>query len=204
MTSLADFMVSDPLGQFAKVKEIRRQYESDYTMGADFWIRFREGIEEAIKRGPSRSTLATVHENAKNNRGAQYKSASDGFERFWGRRKLEVVAHPKPATWQHGRLRVRVNPEWILDINGSTFVVKLHLKERLRLDQRLANPLLHLLAQHFGPSVGGPPVAILDVHRGKVFKQNRAHQDLDTVVNMQAAAFVAGWEAIDRTVPRVA
>jgi len=35
MTRFADFVVTDPLGQMTKVREIRRQYEQPYKPGGD-------------------------------------------------------------------------------------------------------------------------------------------------------------------------
>lgn len=193
MTRFADFVVADPLGQLARLRDVRRQYERPYRPSEDFWSRWRDQVE-AIHRGAgSRNDLPVVATEAKDNRTEQYASACDGYSRFWGRKQLEVVAHPRPAEWTYQSLTVRVNPEWVLRVNGTDYVVKLHLKRDLTLNQRLANPLLHLLDTRFGPLRDGPPVAIVDVHRGKLWKQSAAVPGIDAVLQMQAAAFLAGW-----------
>ncbi len=196
MTRFGDFVVSDPLGQLAKVREIRRQYEQGYSPSADFWSRWREDVEKNHRRGGGRELLRQVSAGAKDNRAEQYQSACKGYERFWGRKTIEFVGLPKPATWTHDRLQVRVNPEWLLRINGVDTIVKLHLKEKLTLTQRVANPLLYLLDRHFGPSIGGPAIALLDVHRGKLWQQRTDGRDIEPVLHMQAAAFVAGWDQL--------
>jgi hypothetical protein len=197
MTRFADFVATDPLGQLSKVREVRRQYEQQYRPGGDFWSRWREGIETVHRRGGGRSELDQIGGNAKDNRGEQYVSACQGYAKFWGRKHLEIASYPKPATWVHGGLHVRVNPEWVLTVNGQPVTIKLHLKDKLPLNQRLANPLLHLLDQHFGAAIGGPAVAILDVHRGKLWRPTTASTGLDAVLRMQAAAFMAGWIELD-------
>lgn len=174
MTRFADFVVSDSMGQFTKVKEVRRQYEKPYVPSADFWSRWREGVEDIHRRSGTRDHLTKVSEEALHNRADQYESACLGYGRFWGRKRIEVLGSPKPSIWTHGRLQVRVNPEWLLRINGKDTVVKLHLKERLQLNQRLANPLLHLLQMHFGTAGATPALALLDVHRGKRGRRNRS------------------------------
>ena len=201
MTRFADFVVTDPLGQMAKVREVRRQYEQPYKQGADFWSRWREDVEKLHRTGGSRDDLAPIGKKAKDNRVEQYTSACAGYAKFWGRKTLRVVGHPKPAIWTHDRLQVRVNPEWILEINGRQSVVKLHLKERLVLNQRLANPLLGLLGMHFGSAVGGPDVAILDVHRGRLLRPTSGLAGMGTVLHMQAAAFLAGWTDLELPAP---
>jgi len=195
MTRFADFVVSDSIGQFTKVKEVRRQYEQPYTPSGDFWSRWREGVEDVHRRHATRDELAKVGESALHNRAEQYESACAGYAKFWGRKHLEVVGTPKPVLWTHGRLQVRVNPEWIMRVNRTETVVKLHLKEKLQLNQRLANPLLHLLHMNFGS--GGRSVALLDVHRGKLWTKATFDDGLVTVLQMQAATFIAGWEALE-------
>ncbi len=101
-----------------------------------------------------------------------------------------------PVLWKPGRLTVRVNPEWRLRIDGSDVIVKLYLKRDRPLTQRLANPLIALLDLHIVPSIEGAEVVLLDVHRGKPFRRTRASAGMRTVLGMQAAAFIAGWDAI--------
>lgn len=198
MTSFGQFCAAaDPLGQLSKVREIRRRYEQDYTPGGDFWSRWREAVEDIHARDGGREELAGLGQRAQANRGPQYVSASAGYEAFWGRKRIELVGSPKPAIWVHDRLRVRVNPEWLLRVNGKLVIVKLHLTERLPLNQRLANPLLHLLQIHFSSS--DQTVGILDVHRGKLWRPTAASRAMDDVLRMQAAAFLVGWDASERT-----
>lgn len=196
MSRFADFCASDALSQLAKVREIRRQYEQPYSLSADYWSRWREAVEAIHRRGGSKRDLPTVSFQAKDNRAPQYASACDGYARFWGRKSVEFVGTPEPATWRHGRLTVRVNPEWVLRVNRKRTVVKLHLKERLPLSQRLANPLLHLLETNFGRR--DTTVGLLDVHRGRLWVPTRESRTLDSVLRMQAAAFLAGWDECDR------
>jgi hypothetical protein len=122
MTSFADFVVCDSLGQFSKVRAIHKQYEREYFPGADFWSRFEEGVSSILGNNGKSADLDEIHQSAKHNRGSQYDSACKGFRKFWGKQTIELVSTPKPATWDHGRLQVRVNPEWMLRINGELVV----------------------------------------------------------------------------------
>lgn len=192
MTSFADFVTSDPMGQAAKLRELKRQYQGDYRPSEDFWSRWREGVESVHRSGGGKQALGQIAANAKDNRQAQFESACTGYAKFWGRRDIEIVRSMNPRVWRWDRLEVKVNPEWMLRLSGRTLVVKLHLKERLKLNQRLANPLLYLLEQEHSDA-GADGYAILDVHRGKLFEAKTLPPDLAAVVRMQASAFIAGW-----------
>lgn len=100
MTSFGDFCASDPLGQPAKVRELRRQYEQQYALSSDFWSRWRAGVERVHAMSGSRVDLDALAKAAKDNRGEQYASASTGYGRFWGRKKIELIGRPKPVEWQ--------------------------------------------------------------------------------------------------------
>lgn len=127
------------------------------------------------------------------NRLGPYASALDGYRRFWGKQNVELIAPLTPATWSHDRLRVRVNPEFLLRINGKPTIMKLHLKARQPLNQRLANPLIYLLEAGFGST--DKSIALLDVHRGKLWTGGKKRSSMEDVLRMQAAAFLVGWES---------
>lgn len=196
MTRFADFCACDPMAQLTKVREVRRQYEQPYSPSEDFWSRWREGVEAIHRRGGPRDDLREVSAEAKDNRTGQYVSAVDGYSKFWGRKHIDFCGTLTPAAWSHDRLRVRINPEWLVKINGQLTVVKLHLKQRLPLNQRLANPLLHLVDSHFGLS--DRRVGLLDVHRGKLWTPTAESRSMESVMRMQAAAFLAGWDDVDQ------
>jgi|GEM_PF-3440289 len=192
MTTFADFVAADPMGQAAKLRDIRRQYLAGYRPSEDFWSRWREGVEEIHRQGGTKQALDSVALNAKDNREGQYRSACTGYMKFWGKRQITLLERVAPTVWRCGQLEVKVNPEWRLRLGQRTLIVKLHLKQRVPLNKRLANPLLYLLEQHFSASeVDG--VAIVDVHRGKLYEAQELPEDLDTVLRMQASAFITGW-----------
>lgn len=192
MTSFAGFIATDPSGQLAKVREIKRRYEQEYKRGSDFWPRWIEAMQKAQRGDGQRPDLSHVWRQAPDGRDDQYRTASEGFGAFWGRKKLQLLGFPRPVEWKHKRLRVRVNPEWWLSVNGRRTLVKLHTTRDVVLTQRMANPLLQLLKLCFP---GDHDVLILDVHRGKAWKL-RTSSDLEPVLRMQAGAFLEGWDAI--------
>lgn len=195
-TRFADFIVTDGLGQVARVRQIQRQWDDGYSQSSDYWKRWRSGVEAVHRSGAGRAGLGPLLDITRADRLENYRSAVDGYRRLWGRKTIEFVNSPRSRLWRSGELSVRVNPEWYLLIDGEITTVKLHLKRELPLTQRLADPVLHLLDVTFGPASGGARVALFDVHRGRVYLQRRAIPDIDAVLEMHAAAFVAAWRRL--------
>lgn len=199
LSQFQDFLIApDPSAQLARVREIYKILLRPYRPGQDYWSHFREGVAEIHERGGSPAELDSIIDSAPDARIAQYKSALDGYRRFWGIKNIQLEKTPQPAKWERGRLQIRVNPEWILRVGHQQLVMKLHLKKRYELDQRAANPVLLMLTEHFGPRVGGPQVGLLDVHRGKLWTiRRRSIDEISGVVHMQASAFIAGWDQVE-------
>jgi hypothetical protein len=193
MTSFAGFVVADAPGKLAKVRDVKRSYESDYHPSGDFWSRLRDGVERIHRNGGSKKELEAIWRQAKDNRPALYRSACEGYAKFWGRRRIKFVGTPKPALWSHSRLKVRVNPEWVLDIDGQRTLVKVHTSKDLVLNQRLVNPLIWMIED---THPGDRQAIILDVHRGKAWQRRNDRIDFDAVLRMEASAFIAGWDIL--------
>jgi hypothetical protein len=194
MTSFARFVVADAGGKLARVREIKRRYDKPYSQGQDFWKNYRGGIDAIHRRGGKRSDVEALWKSSAASRMDQYKSACEGYAKFWGSKHIESLAAPKPAIWTHDRLSVRVQPELFLRVNGKAMLIKLHTDHKSPLDQRLANPLLYLIETLFP---GDHQAALLDVHRGKPWSRRTEHSNYESVLRMQAAAFLAGWDIIE-------
>jgi hypothetical protein len=196
-TQFVDFIVADAVGRLSRVRETQRQYER-YLPEPDFYAGFRDGLEQLHRDDADRSELSTLYEQADGRRSRSYRSACDGYAKFWQGRAISVVARPRPVIWASGRLRVRLSPDFVYEIDGEQVIVELHLRQDLPVDQRHANPLLSLLHDQFGAGRDGSRVGLLDVHRGKLFHPTDTVEDLDTTMLMEAAAFTTGWEVIER------
>jgi hypothetical protein len=174
LSQFEDFLLApDPAAQLTRVREIYRSSLKPYRPGRDYWSYFREGVEQVHRQGGRPTELDAILDRVPESRLPQYRSAIDGYRKFWGSREIVFQRSLGPAIWRSGRLEVKVNPEWTLGIGGNSVAIKLHLKRRYELDQRCANPVLLLLTEHFGPRVGGYPVGLVDVHRRKLWRIRR-------------------------------
>ena len=109
------------------------------------------------------------------------------------RRRVEWVGQPRRAVWLADPLRIRVDPELHVTIDGDPHVIKLYLKAHPSeaLTQRTANPLAWLL-DHCHGHLGRP--LVLDVLRGRAFGLTGHGRDYESLLRAQAAAFVSLWD----------
>ena len=116
------------------------------------------------------------------------------YRRFEARKEIEWIDQPRRAIWLADRLKLRVDPELHVTIDGDPHVIKLYLKAdpKLALNQRTANPLAWLLQTCHG-HLGRP--LVLDVVRGRAFGLTRHGVDHEAMLRAQAAAFVSLWES---------
>lgn len=195
LSRFTDFLVTDHLGQVAKLREIQRQFEEPYGRGGDFWAGWRDGAATHLAESGSRSSMDLIASSAHERKRRQYESACAGLQKYVGRKDVECLRVPSPVIWTYDRLNVRLNPDLEARIGDVVHVVKWHLKQDLMLDQRTVNPLLDLMESHFGGD--GRIVTIVDVHRGRGFVRTRSSPDFETTLWMQAASFVLGWAELE-------
>jgi hypothetical protein len=195
MTSFARFILADAQSKMAQARSIRHQYEDGYRQSSDHWRYLRSELRDALVAGGPRSAVKVIPKGVREKQRSAYESACAGMFKFWGRKHLQLIGEPEPRHWTYGRLDVKVNPEWQLDLDGVETVLKLYLKRDLTLTKRLADPLLSLMAVTFDPEARGMSMGVLDVHRGKLFSGTAHNYELRPVLEMQAAAFLVGWEA---------
>jgi hypothetical protein len=196
MTSFARFILADAQSKMAQARSIRHQYEDGYSQGGDHWRYLRSEMHDLLMTGGPRSAVKAIPKGVRAKQRNAYDSACNGMFKFWGRKHLRLLGEPESRHWTYDRLEVKVNPEWLLDLDGVETVVKLHPRRDIPLTKRVADPLLSLMAVTFDAEASG--LGVLDVHRGKLFSGTPHNRELAPVLEMQAAAFVVGWDAASR------
>lgn len=96
--------------------------------------------------------------------------------------------------WRSGDIRIRVAPDLLLGIGGNAPIqTLLHLNKRFPVDQRAANPVLAMMKDALSTEFG---VAVLDVHRGKLFTPTNTSTDHLIGAHADAAAFALIWKQL--------
>jgi len=198
LTTFVDFVTKTGTPRITTVQTAKRQVLEGYDPARDYWKRLREAIVQyhstpwTIQR--LRAEIASV---TAANKVANYRACLDDYLRWAGRKNLTWFQF-QCNNYTHGGLRVRVNPELHLKINGEPHLVKLYFKAG-GLCKRAVDPILYLIetcSRRIG-SRGKPTPAVLDIRRRKLHTPTRQVPNISALLQGEAAAF----ETIYRQLP---
>jgi hypothetical protein len=197
-TTFANFCAAVGTKKITVVREAMPKYRKGYKQGPDYWKPFRDEFASVLRRGATATELKNVlsSPHVKPEQEENYGRAIDGAIKWIGRKKIALSpAHAKE--WRNGDLVVKVQPEFLADINGVPHVIKLWLKAGDKLTKQRADILLHLLDTTHGKGAGSTAtVAVLDVIQGKMFVQTRKMANIAALMVAEATAFEQLWKAI--------
>lgn len=194
------FVLADSMAKRSRTESIRRVHAIP-SPAIDYWrlLRLQIVAHHQIASSPRPEPADAVApldgaiELAGTDRLENYTQAVTNYRRFLGRKQIEWIDQPRRAIWLADRLKLRVDPELHVTIDGDPHVIKLYLKAdpKMALNQRTANPLAWLLQNCHG-HLGRP--LVLDLLRGRAFGLTRHGGDHEATLRAQAAAFVSLWE----------
>jgi hypothetical protein len=193
-TTYMDFLMRTGLSRLRVVKEARRQYDGEYSQGSDYYRRFKDGIVAMHRTGGSTDQLGEIVAAAPTKFGKHdnYAACLQGYEAWVRGKGIVWVSRPEPYLWSHGELTVRATPELRLKIDGEMYRVKLYFKSH-KIIQAAANLVIHL---HQAAGLADENIGVLDVRNGRLFTKTRVDAAYDTVLESEAASFIAMWHAI--------
>jgi len=192
LTTFLDFVSATSA---SKVGIVRKFLMSEYDVRADFYKRLRETIRDIHRYALPVEFLDNVVDGARHEvKRAHFPLAVEGYKHFF-----EMVCakgdpewfEPTPQIWERGEVRVRVNPELGLALDGVPHLIKLHFKEEKLLRNRV-QVVTHLMREACSDSAPENCVmAVLDIRRGKlVVPEPKAD------VAVQLDGEVAFWSAV--------
>jgi hypothetical protein len=111
----------------------------------------------------------------------------------WLDRRAPAWFDVSPSVLQIEGLRVRINPELGMSIDGSRYLVKLYFKQD-SLSKSKKDAMLHLLAH--GTSLTGAIPAILNVRLQKLVVAESPTPWVEAQLAQEAAMFVAMWHKV--------
>jgi hypothetical protein len=192
MTTFVDFVSTNGTGRLTKVRRAKKYYEDGYAPERDFYKPFRDRVDDIFNQGwdaqKLKASLADVTDPKKVD---NYEECRKGLSKWVGRKTITPLPSSR-STWTGGALRVSVNPELHVAIDGKPHLVKLYLKSD-SLSKQKANTALHLLSKK---APAGTTVGILDVRRSKLFVKTTSIPGMDALLVAEAAAMASLWEAI--------
>ena len=196
MTTFTDFANASGRNRVTRVREAIAQYEEPYHPARDFWRPLRIGIEDMHNLELPNSSLYDLITNLSDGKKINlYPPKIDAYIKWLGRKQISW-AGKSYGIWEYEDLRVAVNPELVLDINGRKHVVKLYFKA-----EQLAKPridtILHLMQITMPLKHMSATPCVLDISRGKLHKPTVVIPYMDALLSGEAASFLTMWKSLD-------
>lgn len=193
MTTFLDFVQASGRGRLSAILRAKAQYDARYQPATDYYKGLRERIQAMHQQSEPSSVLNQFLSDLDNSRKERnYRQCVRGYQAWLGRRQARWLGKSS-RIWTSGDLRVKVNPELGLELDGERYRIKLYFKENAAIRSRL-EAMLRLLEVTMPASEGIAP-AILDVPRGRLIQLQRAQPGLDALLAGEAAAFLTMWRA---------
>lgn len=169
-----------------------------YRPAFDFWKALREGIIGIHQGNKDKSELDKVlldlTDKSKINR---YPALIESYKSFLGRKRIGWF-EPPFIEWKKNDLRVKLNPELGLDINGRLYVIKLYFKSE-QLSQMKADLILLLMNTKLKKGdFNDVTFAVLDVERKKIFEKTKLGETHLPLLDGEALSFISIWNSLEK------
>ena len=197
VVSLTDFIeFAIKMGPPKLTAVMRVRGRGKYSPAADFWKPVRERISEmrAFDNADLKELVEFARTRSDAKKNGRYVGAATGYKKFIGRKQV-VSFQPPRAIWTPSRLRVRINPELGLVLNGERHVIKLYFKDE-KLTKSRVELLTFLLRNQLGAAEPDARFSVLDVSNSKLHTNQPKSVDLMPLLLGEAASFVAIWDGL--------
>jgi len=195
LTDFIDYVSKVGTTKYTKVKQIFNR--DDYEPAFDFWRALREGIIEFHKEGKDKKQFDKILSDLTDKKKIKrYPELIKSYKSFLGRKKIEWF-DPPYKEWKVDELRVRLNPELGLEINGKFYVIKLYFKAE-KLSKAKAELILLLMNSRLKKGDFKEVIfAVLDIERKKLYETNSTNKAHISLLEGEAKSFINVWNSLD-------
>jgi hypothetical protein len=167
--------------------------ESVYGVEKDFYKRVRDAIKKLHRNGGDLRELSEVPDRVSEARQGHSRAVANGFIAWAQAHDPEYFVPPK-GTWRHRDVKVTVNPELGVVINGRPHILKLNYTA-MPTHAEEAPVMAHLMHRTLGRRAPkGCRMGVLDVRTGRMVTTGRPKVAMDSVVEGCAAEVSALWD----------
>lgn len=172
----------------SKVNQVLQALQ-EYRESKDFYREFRDPAILAIAAHDTTNLEAKVAA-IERRKSSHYAQCLAGLHHWISKTDYKVIGYPKSESWNAGEIRIAVNPEILIDVNGKRYIVKLYMAQDSL--SQTARKALSWLIKHTHGSSAAP--AILEVRKGKLSPTPRPTRKIAQWIKAEVAAFVALWK----------
>ena len=197
LTDFIKFVSATGSSRITKVRDAKCR--GVYDPRSDYWKQMREAI--VAFHAPTNTTdkvpyFRTFMDGITNASKLQsFKLVSDNYKRFLGKKSITGLPVQK-TRWTHNGLTVRVNPESLLNINGSRELYKLYFAEAA-LSKQKSNAILALMSVALPNISNVDQFAVYDGRNNRIIRSATPDPNLMMLVRGEADAFVSIWNEIE-------
>jgi len=194
LTDFIDYVSKVGTSKYTIVNQIHSR--EAYQPAFDFWKPLRDGIIDLHKLGQDRSVLDNIISNLTDKKKiGRYPALVDSYKSFLGRKNIEWF-DPPFKEWKTNDLRIKLNPELGLDINGKLYVIKLYFKSD-PLSQMKADLILLLMNTKLKRgNFKEATFAVLDIERKKNFEKTKLDKSHFSLLEGEALSFITIWNSL--------
>jgi hypothetical protein len=193
LTEFVDFVIKSGTPKLTQVRTIKHQHQVGYDPKHDYYRKLRDGVVDFHQRGLDKKCLDAICVDIpdKNKRNT-YPLLVAAYKTFLGKKKITWF-EPARGNWKHASLRVRINPELGLSLDGEDHLVKLYFKD-LRLTKERIAIISHMMLKSLGASAEGMKVALLDVRNSRLHVFDSLDPALAPLLEGEALSFCRMYE----------
>lgn len=173
----------------SKVNQVLEALQ-DYLPGRDYYKDFREEAVLALVTGKTDRLQKLIDNLADERKKPHYEMCLAGFQQWLAKTQYRVVSHPKPRSWKAGEIQIAVNPEILIEVGNTLYIVKLYLSK-----EKLSQPARRAYAWLVGETHGKEPTAaLLDVRKSRLTPVPAPTDRIEQWIRGEVAAFIALWK----------
>lgn len=194
LSDFVDYVSKAGTKKFSKVKEIKRRPE--YEPKFDFWKPLRDSIIRLHKNTGNKKDLDKVIGKITNAKKINpYTTVVKQYKSFLGRKKLEWFDPPK-KDWEYEGLKIRLNPEIGLEINGEFHVIKLWFKAE-KLSQAKVDCIILLMQEKLrSKKFNDINFSVLDIQQKKFYTKTNLSNEQFPMLEGEVLSFMKIWETL--------
>lgn len=192
LTEFTDFVLSAGTPRLTLVERI--QNYGDYRYRHDFYREFRDGVIDYHRQGHTDKRLLNgIIDGIGEQKLIRFSENIAGYKKFLGRKEISWFEPPR-GIWKYDRLKIKLNPELGLVIDGSPFVIKCYQKTSSIYRNRIEVVLALLQEQLVQPVA---QVGVLDVVRGRLHVGSVEHDTrISKLLHAEATSFLTLWDQL--------
>ncbi|MGQ0680573.1 MAG: hypothetical protein ACT4OM_13140 [Actinomycetota bacterium] len=185
---LSNFLRFISASGISKVNEVTESLQ-EYQPYMDYYKPFREAtILGLAERNIER--LEKLVASIELKKVEHYTACLAGLKRWIEKHDFKVTSHPQGEIWEAGEIHVTVNPEFVMDVDGVCYIVKLYMSQK-SLTRSARRAFAWLVMQTHGTEA---IPALLELRKGKLTPCPFPPKRLGQWVKGEAAAFEAIWK----------